>query len=197
MGNSSEKIRHLMEISEEPPQRIRRRKSSAQSENSPETSQLTPKDTKVKTNGIADDIIATKPVTFHKEKQCRNSSIPANPTLLQAASGSEAAGWNTGSGSAQTTTENEIENLKDLVILHLDIVQQQQSIIAEKDKQIADLREETKAVSDSFRLVYYHNLLLLFNFTPSDIAPPGSGFTLQGIPLNSCKYGKSGCLSRT
>lgn len=162
MGNSSEKIKHLMEISEDPPQRIRRRKMSAQSENSPETSQLNHRDNISKTNGISSDTTFPKTVTFSMEKQCKSSSLTPNPTLLQATTGSEATERNSGINGGQTTSENEIKNLKGLVLLHLDIVQQQQSIISDKDKQIADLREETQAVSYNLD----HLLLLVFHFTP-------------------------------
>lgn len=43
--------------------------------------------------------------------------------------------------------EEELKNLKDLVLLHLDIVNQQQQIIAEKDEVIANLRDEKNTVN--------------------------------------------------
>lgn len=43
--------------------------------------------------------------------------------------------------------ESEVKNLRALVLLHLDLVQQQQNIIAEKDKLIAELRAESNTVS--------------------------------------------------
>ena len=48
--------------------------------------------------------------------------------------------------NAASVTEAEVKKLKELVLLHLDLVQQQQSIIAEKDKLIAELRSESNTV---------------------------------------------------
>jgi len=46
-----------------------------------------------------------------------------------------------------TLSEQEVFNLKDIVLLHLDLVQQQRQVIQEKDKLIAQLRTETSTVS--------------------------------------------------
>lgn len=45
---------------------------------------------------------------------------------------------------------NEANQLKDLVCVHMDLIQQQQDVISQKDKTIKSLRAENNAVSCSF-----------------------------------------------
>lgn len=82
----------------------------------------------------------TKTVTFslaqpHNVNLVRFAPVSLRPTFEQQ--------------SKIAVTEKEVKNLKELLLLHLDLVQQQQNIIVEKDKQIAELKTESSRVSQS------------------------------------------------
>lgn len=143
MGNSSEKITHMMDLTAESTQKSRRRKSATQYENGPEISQQAPNDSS-RPNGISADV---KTVSFSVEEQQNHKS------LLLTSGNLEPNTWVMGrktvppDGNSLALSELEIKNLKDMVLLHLNIIQQQQETITEKNKKISELREESKLVS--------------------------------------------------
>lgn len=50
----------------------------------------------------------------------------------------------------------EVQHLKDLLLLHLDLIQQQAEQLVAKDKQIKILRDENENVSQNINKVYLH-----------------------------------------
>jgi len=48
----------------------------------------------------------------------------------------------------------EVKHLKELLLLHLDLIQQQSEQLVTKDKQLSALRQENETVSNVFKIVY-------------------------------------------
>lgn len=163
MGNSSEKVRKIMDRSGESPssQRVRRRKSCStiQSDNpSSDTQQQYHDDGYIRLNGSTPDLNITRAVTFSSDSSQHKKNIvltPSQVVLLQNNSqikskqvvGHHEIAANNVISDSTDISEIEMKNLKELLLLHLDIVQQQQAIIIEKDKVIAGLKTETKMVN--------------------------------------------------
>lgn len=87
---------------------------------------------------------STKTVTFSLGQQHNLNLVRLTPVSLRSTLERQS--------SSIAITELEVKNLKELVLLHLDLVQQQQTIIAEKDRLIAELRTESNMVIYSFSL---------------------------------------------
>lgn len=113
---------------------------------SPSTSSSNDATSSIKLNGFSSpDARLSKTVTFSLEQSPHNnlSLVKVSPASLRPTS---ASNQEKQLCSEMSLTDTEVNNLKGLVLLHLDLVQQQQTIIAEKDRLISELRTESNMV---------------------------------------------------